>query len=247
MKTFTPAYGRDYKTAKEACDSWESGQDWILRDYSSPWNGKPANRQDVPGAVLLRFSQNRKVTSFDPDKPKPVPRVTAPRQTSWRILLTENAIELAGDLPAPFSRFRGGDGSPTAWRSLDWEPSRGTVKTAEKRARAYAGGMARQWHEENSGTPTVGYEGNGSCVLPEVPFPCALVVGRTADGRLIPRCAFVANPRSGDVSRVELGPKAPRSWHAVAKIAAASRWPTSPEGTESAARAILAAETVRTC
>jgi hypothetical protein len=59
----TPAYGRDYRDEASAVRAWEAGKDWILRDPTSRWNGKPINKEDahgIPGAkvVLLRFNND---------------------------------------------------------------------------------------------------------------------------------------------------------------------------------------------
>ena len=60
--TVTPAYGRDYKTAKAAKAAWAAGEDFIIADFSSPWDGKPTNIHDEhAGFINLRFNQLRKV------------------------------------------------------------------------------------------------------------------------------------------------------------------------------------------
>lgn len=63
--TLTPAYGRDYKSAKAAKADYAAGKDFILNDITSRYDGKPINKQDVKGAglaVTLRFDSLRKVT-----------------------------------------------------------------------------------------------------------------------------------------------------------------------------------------
>lgn len=61
----TPAYGRDYTTAKAAKADFEADKDFILNDLSSPWDGKPANKSGlVEGGyahVNLRFCKQTKV------------------------------------------------------------------------------------------------------------------------------------------------------------------------------------------
>ena len=62
----TPAYGRDYKSKAEVVAAWEAGKDFILQDMSSPYDGKPINKQDaagIPGlrAVNLRYKKNTQV------------------------------------------------------------------------------------------------------------------------------------------------------------------------------------------
>ena len=69
--TLTPAYGRDYKTAKAAKDAWADGVDFIIADMSSPWNGKPTSIRDGhAGYINLRFDSLRKLA--DATKVKPV-------------------------------------------------------------------------------------------------------------------------------------------------------------------------------
>ena len=66
MLTVTPAYGRDYKTAKAAKESWKEGKDWIVQNIMSQYDGKPINKEDADKEgikVQLRFCQNRKVTT----------------------------------------------------------------------------------------------------------------------------------------------------------------------------------------
>ena len=63
--TVTPAFGRDYTSAKAAKADWEAGKDFILRDMSSRWDGKPINLEDAKGAgyteVNIRFANNAKL------------------------------------------------------------------------------------------------------------------------------------------------------------------------------------------
>lgn len=62
--TVTPAFGRDFKSAKAARESWnDMVQDWILQDYTSPWDGKPINKPQADEAglmVTLRYDRIRK-------------------------------------------------------------------------------------------------------------------------------------------------------------------------------------------
>ena len=62
--TVTPAYGRDYKTQKEAKASWASNEDWLIADFFHPYDGKPINKPqaDAEGLqITLRFCGLRKV------------------------------------------------------------------------------------------------------------------------------------------------------------------------------------------
>lgn len=58
----SPAYGRDYKTAKDAKTAWNDGKDWE-GDFQLGF--KPVNREDIPKpcTVVLRFDANRKLTT----------------------------------------------------------------------------------------------------------------------------------------------------------------------------------------
>jgi len=64
MPTLTPAYGRDYKSAKAAVGAYHSGADFIFHDPTSRWDGKPCSCRDFPGEeVKLRYDNLRKVTT----------------------------------------------------------------------------------------------------------------------------------------------------------------------------------------
>ena len=64
--TLTPAYGRDYKTAKEAMDAFDAGKDFVLNDATSRWHGKPCSKRDFPeGADMkLRYNGNKSLVVF---------------------------------------------------------------------------------------------------------------------------------------------------------------------------------------
>lgn len=63
MITVTPAYGRDYTSKSQAIADWEAGKDFILQDITSPWDGKPINKEDAVRAgfneVKIRFKRMR--------------------------------------------------------------------------------------------------------------------------------------------------------------------------------------------
>jgi len=63
MPEVTPAYGRDYKKRSDAVADWEAGKDFILRDFTSRWDGKPISIRDGLTNVMIRYSNNRKVTN----------------------------------------------------------------------------------------------------------------------------------------------------------------------------------------
>jgi hypothetical protein len=64
--TLIPAYGRDYTSAKKAKADFDANKDFIIADYSSPYDGKLVNREQLPkgATVTLRFKQLRNVTVF---------------------------------------------------------------------------------------------------------------------------------------------------------------------------------------
>jgi len=65
--TLTPAYGRDYKTAKAAKADFHAGKDFIVADISDPDDGRYVNKEQLTGDntpryLNIRFNQLRKVT-----------------------------------------------------------------------------------------------------------------------------------------------------------------------------------------
>lgn len=64
--TVTPAYGRDYTSSEAASAAWAAGKDFILRDPTSRWDGKPINNEDAENAgiieVNIRYAGGTKVT-----------------------------------------------------------------------------------------------------------------------------------------------------------------------------------------
>ena len=60
--TLTPAYGRDYKSAKAVKDDYNANKDFVVTDISSPDNGRYANKQQLTGqSVMVRYDRLRKV------------------------------------------------------------------------------------------------------------------------------------------------------------------------------------------
>ena len=60
--TVTPAYGRDYKSAKSARADWTAGKDFIIQQFGHPDDQKPMASRDVNGEQInIRFDQNRKI------------------------------------------------------------------------------------------------------------------------------------------------------------------------------------------
>jgi hypothetical protein len=53
-----PAYGRDYKTEKQAMADYLAGKDFKIADISCPWDGSYASCRDFKGKeVKIRFNQ----------------------------------------------------------------------------------------------------------------------------------------------------------------------------------------------
>ena len=67
--TLTPAYGRDYKSAKAVKEALASGADFVLNDMSSQWDGRYANVQSLREGgyrtVNVRYAGNRKVMVYN--------------------------------------------------------------------------------------------------------------------------------------------------------------------------------------
>jgi hypothetical protein len=64
--TVVPGYGRDYKSAEAAIAAWEAGKDFIIADFTSPWDGKPISIRDFPAgsSVTIRYGKARKVLKY---------------------------------------------------------------------------------------------------------------------------------------------------------------------------------------
>lgn len=67
--TLTPAYGRDYKSAKAAKADFEAGKDFVIADFFHPYSGKPCNREDLAregvDRVQIRYKQLRCTTTVE--------------------------------------------------------------------------------------------------------------------------------------------------------------------------------------
>lgn len=74
--TLTPAYGRDYKTAKEVKAAWDAQKDFIIADFFSPYDGKPMNKQQArPGETFnIRFKGKTQMTQVKGGATKSNPR-----------------------------------------------------------------------------------------------------------------------------------------------------------------------------
>ena len=57
-----PAYGRDYKSANEVKADFQAGKDFIISDFSHPYDGKPTSIRDMAkGTVNIRYGKLRKI------------------------------------------------------------------------------------------------------------------------------------------------------------------------------------------
>lgn len=56
-----PAYGRDYKNAKDARQSWATNKDWLEATSRKPINRNQAEQMGL--RVILRFNQWRNTTT----------------------------------------------------------------------------------------------------------------------------------------------------------------------------------------
>lgn len=63
--TVTPAYGRDYKSAKEVRADFDANKDFMICDMSSPDDGRYINAEQLePGDTLaVRYARNTKQTN----------------------------------------------------------------------------------------------------------------------------------------------------------------------------------------
>jgi hypothetical protein len=64
LTALTPAYGRDYHNAITAKGDFLDGRDFILRDITSPWDGKPCNIDAFASGVtvMLYYYETKKST-----------------------------------------------------------------------------------------------------------------------------------------------------------------------------------------
>ena len=65
MKTLTPAYARDYRSAIAVIADYKAGKEFILNDITSRWNGKPCSIRDFPSEhVILRYNRLRNTVVY---------------------------------------------------------------------------------------------------------------------------------------------------------------------------------------
>ena len=54
--TLLPAYGRTYKNAAAVRADWDAGKDFIISNRASPYDGLPANKEQLAGqSVGIRY------------------------------------------------------------------------------------------------------------------------------------------------------------------------------------------------
>jgi len=68
VMTLTPAYGRDYKSAKAAKADFHAGKDFIIADFFHPYDGKPCNKEQLGSGdypVRIRYKKLAQVCVVD--------------------------------------------------------------------------------------------------------------------------------------------------------------------------------------
>ncbi len=61
--TLTPAYGRDYKSAKAVKEDWDAEKDFVIADMFHPDYGRYINKQQLSGTAMIRYDKQRKLVS----------------------------------------------------------------------------------------------------------------------------------------------------------------------------------------
>ena len=60
--TLVPAYGRDYKSAKEVKEAWEQGHDFIIANLQDTDDGRPINKEQAEGRSFnIRYCRLTKI------------------------------------------------------------------------------------------------------------------------------------------------------------------------------------------
>jgi hypothetical protein len=60
--TVTPAYGRDYKSAKEVKADWKAGKDFVIADIFGGNAGRYINVQDAKNeTIMVRYAKLSKI------------------------------------------------------------------------------------------------------------------------------------------------------------------------------------------
>lgn len=56
--TLIPAYGRDYKSGKDAQAAFDAGQDWVICNAFHPDDGRYVSKSDLSGVTVnLRYKK----------------------------------------------------------------------------------------------------------------------------------------------------------------------------------------------
>ena len=87
-KTLIPAYGRDYRSAKDAKADFLAGKDFIIADITDPYDGKPCSVRDFDAGtgITLRYKRLASLTVLKVPKglshaePPSSPRKKTPRE-----------------------------------------------------------------------------------------------------------------------------------------------------------------------
>lgn len=62
-RTVTPAYGRDYKSAKVVRQDWANGKDFIIQPEGKYINKEDADRSNL--TIMIRYNQLRRITAAE--------------------------------------------------------------------------------------------------------------------------------------------------------------------------------------
>ena len=62
--TLLPAYGRDYTSRAKVLADWNAEKDFIIADISSPYDGKPVNKQHLAKGTCVQFRYARNLKTF---------------------------------------------------------------------------------------------------------------------------------------------------------------------------------------
>ena len=71
--TVTPAYGRDYKSAKAAIVDWQAGNDFVICCFGHPGDGRYINKaqaDDEGASVRIRYKKLTQITEALAPNPK---------------------------------------------------------------------------------------------------------------------------------------------------------------------------------
>jgi hypothetical protein len=86
-----PAYGRDYKTAKEVREAWANGRDFRIMPSGQYINKSDADKYNV--AVQLRYDRRTKVIGIQPRGGKPTKPEVKPEVKQPEILSIGNVLD----------------------------------------------------------------------------------------------------------------------------------------------------------